>query len=135
MMFKRDIESVEKERATHTGGLRPIWKGPIPDRYYYMVKNKKHPNMSAWVVRYSDEPQFEVHIRQVVAVMGGHWSLIESDTPLPVGPNCKLRKHSRIEEIKRKLFESNDRKSRIADASGRRISMEGVPVLEEEVFG
>lgn len=123
-----------KPRPFHRGTNRPVWKGPIPDKYYYVVKNKpKTP--ASWIVLHTDNPKYEPYIRQIAAVQGGYWSLIESDVPLPRGPNCKLRRRGEVEEIKDKLNRSHDRASKIRNEAGERFPISGVPVSEEEVFG
>jgi len=128
--FKRDMGLLGAVRPQG----RPKWKGPVPSKYYYRTKNKKHPKMAAWIVLFTDDPQYEKHINQIVCVKDGYWSLIESDIPLPVGPGCKLCSHGKVEEIKDKLFKSHDRASHIRDSKGERLVILGEEVTEEEVF-
>jgi hypothetical protein len=130
----RDFVSMKAPRLL-VDKRRPLWKGPIPDRYYYVVRNKKHPKMSAWVVPFTDDPRFERHIRQISCNQGGEWSLIESDVPLPEGSACVKRAHSKVDEIVDKLRMSNAYDTKILDGKGERIRSEGTPVREEEVFG
>ena len=130
MSFKRDYSPKGRGK-----GERPKWLGPVPSKYYYMAKNERHPNMSAYIVRFTDVLEFKKHVRQITSNQNGNWSLIESDVPLPTGPNCKLRSHSKIEEIKKKMFESHERKLDILDENGERASTVGIVVSEEEVFG
>ena len=133
--IKRDFNSM-KSRKLHIGTKRPLWGGPVPNRYYYIVKNKKHPKMAAQIVRFTDLPNYEGSIRLVANIQGGHRSLIESDLPLPIQPNeGKLLAHSKVDVIKQILWESMDRKSPILGLSGEeRLPIKGRPVTDEEIF-
>ena len=127
------------KRKLHKGTKRPLWSGPEVGCYYYMVKNKPWKHGAGWVVRFSDDPQYEKHIRQIVCVHGGHWSLIESDIPLPIQPSeGKLLKRDKVEQVKRRLRESMPRveMSKTLDANGNRtrIEKEGTSIHENEVF-
>lgn len=140
--MERDFEDLKRPRTFHGNGKRPVWKGPVPDRYYYIVRNKRskhHP--SAFMVPFSDT-KFEPHVRQIVACMGGQISLIESDVPLPIKVSDKVKQilgkmlsHGKIAQVKEKLFLSHDR-SGVDDIMGKVVELElkGVPFLEEEVF-
>lgn len=140
--FVRDLENQGKShRAIYDHkGRRPVWKGPIPDRYYYIVKNKKHPTMSgAWVVRFTDlrDYAFANEVRLIANMQGGHRSLIESPRKLPVRPDeGKLLAHSKVDQVKQVLWESKDRKLPILDPkdNGEQLAISGREVIDEEIF-
>lgn len=122
---------MKKKRKLHKGTNRPVWNGPEKDCYYYMVRNKRHTEMAAWVVLFSDE----YDVRQIAAVHGGHWSLIESDIELPIkSSEGSLLSHEKVEQVKRKLFESHDRKIREGNDTTL-TKIDGIPIMEDEVFG
>lgn len=133
--FARDFVNMKKTRITYNGTNRPKWNGPIPDRYYYAVKNKKHPTYAAYICRYTDDPNFEKYVRQIAVKQGGEWSLIESDIPLPENKDCVKRRHGKVDIIKRKLHNSNPQRSTIVNVSGKHETIAAKIINEDEVFG
>jgi len=130
---KRDFASIES-RKFHPGTKRPLWNGPVPNRYYYSVKNKKRSNAS-FVVLFSDQHRFEHFVRQITCSKDGKWSLIESDVPLPIRPrDGKMLTHSKVEQVKAKLFKSHDRASEIIDPNEEHLVIEGTPIVEKDIF-
>jgi len=110
-----------------------MWRGPIPDRYYYIVRNIQI-RPGSWMVPYSD---VRPDIRLVANMMGGHRSLIEVDSPLFLTQNeGKLLSHRKVDKVKDILRESMDRKSPILNPSDNkeRLTIKGRKVVDEEVF-
>lgn len=141
--MERDFEDLKKPRSFHKDTRRPIWKGPVPDRYYYIVRNKgskKYPG--ALVVPFSDVKKFESHIRQICTCQGGLISLIESDVPLPIKKTEKVKQtlgkmlsHSKIARVKEKLFLSHERRGE-DEIMGEIVLLDipGEPFKDNEVF-
>lgn len=126
--IKRDLEAMKKKRVCHDSkNERPVWNGPIPDRYYYMVKNMYGPGTGhPYVVPFSDElgNDYEKSVRQIAVVKEGKWSLIESKRPLPItAKQGKMLSHGKVEGVKEKLNLSMPYRDN-----------PGIEVKEEEVF-
>lgn len=109
--MNRDFKDVRKKRTEHKGkgfAGRPVWDGPVPDRYYYIVKNKRRGDNGPYVGKYTDDPLYAGKVRTLAVIKEGRISLMESDVPLPTGSECRLVAHSKVEPFKRKLFDTLD---------------------------
>lgn len=130
---------VNPSRPCDENSRNPIWKGPIPGWWYYMIRNKEIRS-GTWEVPYSGDPQYEDHVYQIDVHAGGRWSLIESDIPLPIKPEeGRLLVHGEVQALKEKLKESHDKNvdSGEKDEEGNPVyvNQPGTPVKEEDLFG
>jgi hypothetical protein len=127
--MKRDWKNVGKRRDCHDKKRRrPIWKGPIPDRYYYAVRNFQVFPMT-WQVPFTED----YSVRQVECACGGKWSLIESKNSLPIGNKGKLLAHSKVDLVRMILVNSHIP----IDSTNPSLSVKVeflYPATEEEVF-
>jgi len=134
MSFTRDLKDLKKTRTTWKGTRgwekRPVWEGPVPDRYYYMVKNKRRDKNGPYIGLYTDDSRFEGKVRTILVNRLGNVSLMESDVPLPTGPDCKLKSHSKIEKALEVLRRSLDKQ--IDDPNTGFVYIEGKPWTEED---
>jgi hypothetical protein len=130
----RDLDNLGISREIGIEG-RPVWEGPIPDRYYYVVKNKRISSGS-WLVLFSDVEAFGYHIRQIGCTSNGQRSLIESDVPLPAnGVEAKLISHSKVEQVRGVIRETLVYDSHsLLDPKGVPVRIEGREVSDKELF-
>lgn len=131
--MKRDIAAMGGSRPHHDKeGRRPIWRGPVPDRYYYIVRNLQ-AGPASWMVPYSD---VRSDIRQVATIQGGHRSLIETLKPMYLPSNVgKLLAHGKVERIRKILRESMDHFSHdLSDSDGGPLEIKGREIKDGEIF-
>lgn len=136
MRFIRDLTSMGMGRAVHLGTARPIWLGPIPDRYYYVVRNVRS-GLASWVVPFSHVEKYKPVIRQILCIKNGSVSLIESDIPFSLlAAQGKMLSHSKVDSVRSVLLDSHDRISHVSSPSGRKaIEVKGRNIdVDGEVF-
>lgn len=127
---KRDLESMNS-RKFHAGTERPLWAGPIPNKYYYVVRGIPFKPGSMTF------PRFETPHHYISVSMGSKYGLLESELPLPIKmPEGKMIRHSKVDLVKSIFWESMDRSSPILspEDDGVQLEIKGRPITEEEVF-